>query len=113
MDCIFCDIVSGKIEANLLYEDEYIAAFDDIAPQAPVHKLIIPKKHIATINDLKPEDATIVGNMFLVAAKLAKQLNIDESGYRTVMNCNQEGGQAVYHIHLHLLGGRTMTWPPG
>jgi histidine triad (HIT) family protein len=113
MDCIFCQIVAKKIPAKLLFEDEDIIAFDDINPRAPIHKLIIPKKHIATINDLANEDYAVVGNMIKVAKGLAQDFGVTESGYRLVFNCNKGAGQEVYHIHLHLLGGRNLTWPPG
>jgi len=113
MDCIFCKVVNKEVENNVLYEDDLVIAFDDISPKAPVHKLIIPKKHISTINDLEETDTELVGHMIQVAKKLAKDLNIDEEGYRLTINCNAGGGQAVFHIHLHLLGGRPFKWPPG
>lgn len=113
MDCLFCNIAQGKIEANILLQNEHLVVFDDIAPQAPVHKLIIPRKHIATVNDLQPKDNHLIGEMVVCGKQLAKDLDISEAGYRLVLNCNQGGGQAVYHIHLHLLGGRQMQWPPG
>lgn len=113
MDCLFCKIVSGQINSHIVYEDDDILAFDDIAPKAPIHQLIIPKKHIATLNDLEQSDQALVGKMLLVATQLAKQYNIADAGYRTLFNCNKDGGQEVYHIHLHLLGGRALSWPPG
>lgn len=113
MDCLFCKIVSGDIPAEILYQDEQVLAFRDISPQAPTHILIIPKRHITTINDIAEEDATLIGQMVLTAKKLAAQEGLAEDGYRLAMNCNENGGQSVYHIHLHLLGGRRMTWPPG
>jgi histidine triad (HIT) family protein len=113
MDCIFCKIIKGEIPAPLIYEDEQVVAFADIAPQAPVHKLIVPRLHIATLNDLQADQGALVGHMTLVGQKLAASLGLAERGYRLVFNCNAEGGQAVYHIHLHLLGGRQMAWPPG
>lgn len=113
MDCLFCNIAAGKIPAKIIYHDDQIVAFDDINPQAPHHKIIIPRKHIASLNDLQGNDAAIVGQMVEAASKLAKELNIAEDGYRVVMNCNAHGGQTVFHIHAHLLGGRHMTWPPG
>ena len=113
MSCLFCKIVDGEIPAKIVYNDEQIMAFEDIAPQAPTHLLIIPKKHIATINDADENDAELLGNLILTAKKLAKEHELDESGYRLVFNINSEGGQEVYHIHLHLLGGRQLTWPPG
>lgn len=112
-DCIFCKIVEGTIPAQIIYQDTKIVAFDDLHPKAPHHKLIIPRLHIATLNDVTPADQALIGHMFYVAQQIAKQLGIDATGYRTVMNCNAGGGQEVYHIHLHLLGGRQMTWPPG
>ncbi len=112
-DCLFCKFVSGEIATQSVYEDDHVLAFRDINPQAPCHLLIIPKKHIATLNDLEEEDAELVGRLYLAAAKVAKQEGIDEAGYRTVMNCNEQAGQTVFHIHLHLLGGRRMSWPPG
>ena len=110
---IFQKIIDREIPARILYEDESLIAIEDINPVAPVHALIIPKKCIETLNDLNPADAYIVGKMILVARNLAKELKIDQSGYRTVFNCNSDGGQTVSHIHLHLVGGRKMNWPPG
>ena len=113
MNCLFCKITAGEIPTTIIYEDDQIVAFNDIAPQAPHHVLIIPRKHIATTNDLIAENNTLIGDMMLVAKKIATSLNIADAGYRVIMNCNKNGGQAVYHIHLHLLGGRQMQWPPG
>lgn len=113
MNCLFCKIASGNIPANLIYEDDWVVAFDDINPQAPHHKVIIPRKHIATVNDLEEENVHVVSHMLQSAAAIAKQLNIADDGYRLVFNCNAKGGQTVFHIHVHLLGGRQMTWPPG
>jgi histidine triad (HIT) family protein len=113
MDCIFCKIANKEIPCKFLYEDEEILAFDDIKPQAPIHKLIIPRQHIATINDIDENNAQLTGKLMYTAQQLAKQLGISEEGYRVVMNCNKNGGQDVFHIHLHLLGGRRMSWPPG
>jgi histidine triad (HIT) family protein len=112
-ECLFCKFVSGEITPNIVYQDDEVLAFRDINPQSPTHILIIPKRHISTLNDLTPEDAELVGKLYLTAKKLAADEGIDESGYRTVMNCNEEAGQSVFHIHLHLLGGRPMAWPPG
>ena len=112
-DWLFCKMVSGEIKPDLIYENEEVLAFRDINPQAPVHALIIPKKHISTLNDLVPEDADIAGKLLLAAGKVAEMEGISEQGYRTVVNCNEHGGQVVFHIHLHLLGGRRMGWPPG
>ena len=112
-DCLFCKIVNKEISSDLIYETDSLVAFKDISPQAPHHILIIPKKHIPTLNDLTDEDTDLVGEIFLAAKKLASDLGIAESGYRIVLNCNADAGQAVFHIHLHLLGGRQMAWPPG
>lgn len=113
MNCIFCKIATQEIPANIIYSNDHVIAFDDLHPQAVHHKVIIPRKHIATLNDLTNEDTMLVGHMIQAAKDLAKQLNIAEEGYRVVMNCNEGGGQTVFHIHLHLLGGRSMQWPPG
>lgn len=113
MECLFCKIVEGTIQSHILYEDDTLLAFDDIRPQAPCHKLIIPKKHIATMNDLTEQDSALIAHMILTAKHLAKKEEISENGYRLLFNCNKQGGQEVYHIHLHLLGGRQMHWPPG
>ena len=113
MDCLFCNIITQKIKTPFVYEDSEIVAFNDISPKAPHHVLIVPKKHIATLNDLQPEDTMLIGKLVQTAKKIASDLNIAEPGYRVLMNCNKEGGQAVYHIHLHLLGGRHLRWPPG
>ncbi len=112
-NCIFCKIAARQIPSRAVHDDERYYAFHDINPAAPVHVLLIPKRHIATINDLTPEDEDLVGGMFTLAGKLAKELNLAEPGYRLVFNCNKDAGQTVFHIHLHLLGGRTMKWPPG
>tara|TARA_Y100001970_G_C13534354_1_gene509208 strand:+ start:112 stop:456 length:345 start_codon:yes stop_codon:yes gene_type:complete len=110
---IFQKIIDREIPANILYEDNHIIAIEDINPVAPVHALIIPKKCIPTLNDIDSVDIDIVGKMFIVAKELAKEFKIDESGYRTVFNCNDDGGQTVDHIHLHLIGRRKLNWPPG
>ncbi len=112
-NCLFCQIINHEIPAKIIYEDDKVVAFDDIHPRAPIHKLIIPRKHIATLNDLNPEDVEISGQLLFTAQQLAKQFDIADSGYRVIMNCNANAGQVVFHIHLHLLGGRLMTWPPG
>ena len=109
--CLFCKMVAGVIKPDVVFEDDTVLAFKDINPQAPVHILIIPKVHIATLNDL--DDTLLAGQLLQTAAKLAKQEGLSDDGYRTVFNCNKKGGQEVYHLHLHLLGGRQMTWPPG
>jgi len=113
MDCIFCKIVNEDIPADIIYRDDSVVAFSDLNPQAPQHKLIIPQKHIATINDVTPEDNQLIGHMVQTAKKIAKQLELAEDGYRLVFNCNAKAGQEVFHIHLHLLGGRAFHWPPG
>jgi histidine triad (HIT) family protein len=112
-ECIFCNITAGNIQAKVVFEDDELLAFEDINPVAPVHILIIPKRHIETINDLEKSDAELVGSMFLCAKKLASDRALSESGYRTVMNCMSGAGQSVFHVHLHLLGGRIFRWPPG
>jgi histidine triad (HIT) family protein len=109
--CLFCKMVGGIIKPDVVFEDDIVLAFKDINPQAPVHILIIPKVHVATLNDL--DDTLLAGQLLQTAAKLAKQEGLSDDGYRTVFNCNKKGGQEVYHLHLHLLGGRQMTWPPG
>ena len=113
MSTIFTKIINKEIPTDIVYEDDQLLAFNDIVPQAPVHILIIPKKEIKTLNNLQVEDSLIVGKMLLLAKDLAKKHKIDQTGYRTVFNCNKDGGQTVFHIHLHLLGGRKLTWPPG
>ena len=113
MDCLFCKIVAGDIPSAKVYEDEKVYAFRDIEPQAPVHILIIPKEHIASANELTEENASIVGHIFAVAAKIAKEEGVAEGGYRIVNNCGQDGGQTVGHLHFHMLGGRSLQWPPG
>jgi len=110
---IFTKIINKEIPAKIEYEDEDLIAFRDVNPQAPVHILIVPKRQIATLNDLEQEDAELMGKIIIAAKKLAKQFNIDSRGYRLVLNCNEEAGQTVFHIHCHLLGGRVMGWPPG
>ena len=112
-DCLFCRIVEKKLPAKIVHEDADAVAFEDVNPQAPTHVLVIPRKHIATINDLAPEDDAVVGEMYRVAAAVARQRGIAETGWRTVMNANRDAGQSVFHIHLHVLGGRRMRWPPG
>lgn len=113
MGCLFCKIVDKEIESKIVFEDENIMAFHDVNPQAPLHLLIIPKKHIETINEVEIDDTALVGQMIQTAKQLAKAHELDELGYRLVFNVNQAGGQEIYHIHLHLLGGRQMNWPPG
>ena len=113
MECIFCKIIKGEVPANIIYQDEHIVAFDDINPQALHHKLIIPKKHLSTLNDVTSDDIWLMGHMLHVAKEIAFSLGIAEGGYRVLINCNADGGQVVYHLHMHLIGGRKMKWPPG
>ncbi len=112
-DCLFCKILAGNIPADIVYESDNAIAFRDINPQAPTHVLVIPRKHISTLNDVDGEDHALIGELYLVAKAIAAAEGIDESGYRTVINCNEGAGQSVFHIHLHLLGGRLLGWPPG
>jgi len=112
-DCLFCKMISGDIPADVVFENDHVLAFNDINPQAPNHFLVIPKKHISTINDLSDTDDAVIGQMYLAAKQVAAKLGIAEEGYRAVMNCNAGAGQTVFHIHLHVLGGRPMLWPPG
>lgn len=112
-DCLFCRVIDGKIPGAIVYEDEEMVAFKDINPQAPMHVLIVPRRHIASLNDLSVEDDALVGRMIRRAAALAKDNGHSDRGYRTVFNCNADAGQSVFHIHLHVLGGRPMKWPPG
>jgi histidine triad (HIT) family protein len=112
-DCLFCKIARREIPATLVYEDERVAAFQDLNPQAPTHILVIPKRHIETLNDLSTEDDQLVGELVRRAGAIAAERGLSAGGYRTVFNTNRDAGQTVFHIHLHLLGGRTMTWPPG
>ena len=112
-DCLFCKIINGDIPADKVFENERLLAFRDINPAAPTHILIIPKIHISTLNDLQPEHNALMGELVRTASEIAKQEGIAEAGYRTGFNCNEAGGQTVFHIHLHLLGGRTFGWPPG
>jgi histidine triad (HIT) family protein len=112
-ECLFCRIVAGQLPVELLHEDTEIIAFRDVNPQAPFHCLVIPRTHIATINDIQPAQAALTGRLLLVAAQLAAAHGCAEDGFRVAMNCNRQAGQSVYHIHLHVLAGRQMTWPPG
>ena len=111
-DCLFCKIAAKKIPSKLVYEDEEVFAFEDIGPQAPTHILICPRKHFGSLSDATPEDQSVLGKLQLVAAQLARKLNLSK-GYRTVVNSGEGAGQSVFHLHLHLLGGRTFRWPPG
>jgi len=113
MSTIFSKIINKEIHADILFENDKILAFRDISPQAPVHFLVIPKKEIRTLNDINEEDKSLIGELFIVAKEIAKKEGISEKGYRTIFNCNEHGGQTVYHIHLHVLGGRQLEWPPG
>jgi histidine triad (HIT) family protein len=112
-DCLFCKIIAGQIPGAFLHQDDEVVALRDINPQAPLHALIIPRRHIATLNDLTPEDDALVGEMTRRAAAIANEHGHAERGYRTVFNCNADAGQTVFHIHLHVLGGRRLAWPPG
>ena len=112
-ETIFGKIAAGEIPADIVYEDEDVVAFRDVSPQAPTHVLLIPRKPIRTLNDAVPEDTELLGQLFLAAAKVAAQEGVAEGGYRVVVNCNAAGGQTVFHLHLHLLGGRPLQWPPG
>lgn len=113
MDCIFCKIINKEIPSDIVYEDEDVLAFNDINPEAPVHVLVIPKKHIASFNGLTEADGALLTKIMLVIQKIAKEKNIADSGYRVVNNCGEQGGQTVGHLHFHLLGGREMLWPAG
>ncbi|MEL0081842.1 MAG: histidine triad nucleotide-binding protein [Gammaproteobacteria bacterium] len=112
-DCLFCKIAAGEIPADRVYETDSVVVFRDINPQAPLHVLVIPRKHISTVNDIAGDDAGLVGKMVLAAQQVAQNEGYAESGYRLVMNCNEDAGQTVFHIHLHLLAGRSLSWPPG
>ena len=112
-DCLFCRMVAGTISVDRVYGDDHVLAFKDINPQAPTHVLVIPRTHIATVNDLTAAEHELVGRLYTVAAGIAARNGFADSGYRLVMNCNKDGGQSVGHIHLHLLAGRRMAWPPG
>lgn len=112
-ECIFCQIAQKKIATPLIYEDDQIVVFDDLYPKAPQHKLIVPKQHIPTLNDMQPEHQALLGHMLLKAREIAYETGIAEAGYRTLINCNSDGGQVIFHLHLHLLGGRKLDWPPG
>ncbi|MBT4783971.1 MAG: histidine triad nucleotide-binding protein [Candidatus Marinimicrobia bacterium] len=112
-NCLFCKIINGEITATKIYENEHIIAFNDIDPKAPIHILVIPKKHIRSINELNSSDINLAGEIILAAKKIAKDQGIDSKGFRVVFNTNDDGGQTVYHIHMHIMGGRQMQWPPG
>ncbi|NIP59036.1 MAG: HIT domain-containing protein [Gemmatimonadetes bacterium] len=112
-ECIFCQIAEGEISADVIHEDEHVVAFRDINPQAPTHVLIIPREHVASVDDLEEDHAELVGRLFLAAGAIARDEGLDDGGYRLVVNTGAGAGQSVFHIHLHLLGGRAMKWPPG
>ena len=112
-DCLFCKIINRQIPASIVYEDQRVLAFNDINPQAPTHVLVIPRRHIVSLNEMSVEDDQLIGELVRRAAAIAKERGLSAGGYRTVFNTNRDAGQTVFHIHLHLLGGRSMTWPPG
>ena len=112
-DCLFCKIANGEIPATIVHEDDSVVAFEDVNPQAPTHVVIIPRKHIATLNDLGADDEPLIGKLAGTARQIAAERGFDDDGYRLVMNCNLAAGQSVFHIHMHLMGGRNMSWPPG
>ncbi len=112
-DCLFCKIIAREIQGKVLFEDDQLVVLADINPQAPLHALVVPRRHIASLNDLRADDDALVGSMFRRAASLAAEHGYAGRGYRTVFNCNREAGQSVFHIHLHVLGGRALGWPPG
>ncbi|HLN85610.1 MAG TPA: histidine triad nucleotide-binding protein [Candidatus Limnocylindrales bacterium] len=112
-NCLFCGIVDGKVKANLVYQDDFVVAFKDIAPKAPVHILIIPRQHLVSVSDIAEQDHALIGQIFQVAARLACEQGIADSGFRVVVNSGADAGQSVFHLHYHLLGGRQMSWPPG
>jgi histidine triad (HIT) family protein len=112
-DCLFCGVVEGKIKGNIVYQDDSVVAFKDINPKAPVHVLIIPRRHVAGVLDLAADDGAVIGHIFEIAARLAREQGIAGSGFRVVVNSGADAGQSVFHLHYHLLGGRRMTWPPG
>lgn len=113
MGCLFCNVLEKKIPADIVYEDEHALAFRDIRPVAPTHVLVIPRQHIGAVHDLKDDQATVIGQVILAARKVARQLGLEESGYRLVINDGEHAGQTVHHIHVHVLGGRSFSWPPG
>ena len=112
-NCLFCKIIKKELRSNIVHEDDQVLAFDDINPQAPVHSLVIPKRHIVSLNEVGEEESSLLGHLFLVARRVAEQKGVDVGGYRTVVNTNIQAGQTVFHLHLHVLGGRTLSWPPG
>jgi histidine triad (HIT) family protein len=112
-DCLFCGIIDGRVKASIVYRDDAVVAFNDIRPRAPVHILIIPRKHIVSVLDIEPNDNALIGQIFQVAARLAREHGVAESGFRVAVNAGPDAGQSVFHLHYHLLGGRQMGWPPG
>ena len=112
-DCLFCKMIAGKIPVQFIYADDDMIALNDINPQAPLHALVIPRRHIPTLNDVRSEDASLLGKMLLAAKRIANEAGVAEAGYRTVFNCNAQAGQTLFHLHLHVLGGRALCWPPG
>lgn len=112
-DCLFCKIIAGEIPSTKVYEDDAVYAFNDIEPQAPIHVIIVPKAHIASANEITAENSAVIGKIFEAAGKIAKDLGIADNGYRIVNNCGEDGGQTVQHLHFHLVGGRSLQWPPG
>lgn len=112
-DCIFCKIVKGEIPCEKIYEDDMVLSFKDINPGAPVHVLVIPKKHISSLNEVNEENSKVIAHIFVTAKEIVKKLGVDETGYRIVSNCGEDGGQTVPHVHFHILGGRLLQWPPG
>ncbi len=112
-ECLFCRIIAREVPSRIVYEDDRVLAFEDVNPQAPVHVLIVPKRHLATLNDLAPADDGLVGELIRRGAAIARERGVADAGYRTLFNCNRGAGQSVFHIHLHVLGGRHLTWPPG
>lgn len=112
-DCLFCGIVDGTIKANVVFQNDRVVAFKDISPKAPVHVLIIPRKHLASVLDIAVEDGALIGEIFQVAGRLAQDLGLADKGFRVVVNSGADAGQSVFHLHYHLLGGRRMSWPPG
>ena len=112
-ECLFCKIRDGEIPADIIFENDDVLAFNDVNPQAPVHLLVIPKKHISTVNDIVEDDQVLMGKLFSAAKVIARQAGVSDGGYRLVVNCNEKAGQTVFHIHMHLLADRALTWPPG
>jgi len=112
-DCLFCKVAAGEIPSQKLFEDDEIVAFEDINPHAPVHVLVIPRRHITTLNELEPGDDPLMGRLLRAGARVARERDIADRGYRVVLNCNADAGQSVWHVHMHVLGGRNLRWPPG